>query len=113
MQNVPPALAHVCSQRTSTLLVDHLKVSHEGPSEVAYRTGTYFNAIAVGELDADLFGLPALQEPREAYSGDHIEGMVGPGGDDSPEFSRASRWKAGVLAAVALPFNCQETAVSR
>jgi hypothetical protein len=31
--------------------VDHLKVGHKGPSEVAYGTGTYFNAIAVGELD--------------------------------------------------------------
>lgn len=113
MQNVPAALAHVCSQRTSTLLVDYLKVGHEGPSEVAHGTRTYFNAIAVGELDPDLFSLAALHEPREADRGDHIEGMIRPGGDDSPEFSRASRWKVAVLGAVALPLNCQEPAIGR
>jgi hypothetical protein len=83
MQNVPAPLAHGCSKRTSTLLVDHLKVGHEFPSEVAHGARAHFNTIAAGKLDPDLFRLAALYKPREADLGDHIVGMIRSGSDDS------------------------------
>ncbi len=72
VEDVASALAHLVAKEENALLVYHLEVRHEFLGHVADRSRGDLHVVLPQERRADLADLPALQEPIEAHTDQHV-----------------------------------------